>query len=182
MVQCPALLQIPFTLCEGPGVPSTHSTLDAMDRTPPSCFLGTFISNVGKCGTTCTENQDLLWVCRSEKGAVHIWDLNSRRPVKVVEAHSGSSVIWVSMLQSTGSLLRWVCFMVLVHWVQQHYNHRQLCVPAGSLNSVTNNTSQTLSPDIFMCIHSVVFKSVCWTTYLQCWCCNRPQVQLRPRK
>uniref|UniRef100_A0A2I4C276 Guanine nucleotide-binding protein subunit beta-like protein 1 n=1 Tax=Austrofundulus limnaeus TaxID=52670 RepID=A0A2I4C276_AUSLI len=53
----------------------------------------------------CNGQDSPLLFSGSENGAVHIWNLNSRRPVKVVEAHTGSSVIWVSTLQSTGSLL-----------------------------------------------------------------------------
>uniref|UniRef100_A0A1A7Z705 Guanine nucleotide binding protein (G protein), beta polypeptide 1-like n=1 Tax=Iconisemion striatum TaxID=60296 RepID=A0A1A7Z705_9TELE len=41
----------------------------------------------------------------SAKGSIHIWNLNSRRAEKVVEAHSGSSVTWVSTLQSTDTLI-----------------------------------------------------------------------------
>uniref|UniRef100_A0A1A8HYC3 Guanine nucleotide binding protein (G protein), beta polypeptide 1-like n=1 Tax=Nothobranchius kuhntae TaxID=321403 RepID=A0A1A8HYC3_NOTKU len=41
----------------------------------------------------------------SGKGSIHIWNLNSRRAEKVVEAHSGSSVTWVSTLQSTDTLI-----------------------------------------------------------------------------
>ncbi|KAM9392235.1 guanine nucleotide-binding protein subunit beta-like protein 1 [Pholidichthys leucotaenia] len=41
----------------------------------------------------------------SAKGSIHIWNLNSRRALKVVEGHSGSSVIWVSTLQSTDTLI-----------------------------------------------------------------------------
>ncbi|XP_047448422.1 guanine nucleotide-binding protein subunit beta-like protein 1 [Mugil cephalus] len=35
----------------------------------------------------------------SGKGAIHMWNLNSRRVEKVVEGHSGSSVIWLNTLQ-----------------------------------------------------------------------------------
>lgn len=41
----------------------------------------------------------------SANGAVHIWNLNSRRPEQVVEAHGGNSVIWVNTLQSGDTLL-----------------------------------------------------------------------------
>ncbi|XP_017270031.1 guanine nucleotide-binding protein subunit beta-like protein 1 [Kryptolebias marmoratus] len=53
----------------------------------------------------CNGEDTPLLFSGSEKGAVHIWNLNSRRAEKVVEAHSGSSVIWVSTLQSTDSLI-----------------------------------------------------------------------------
>ncbi|XP_034727737.1 guanine nucleotide-binding protein subunit beta-like protein 1 isoform X2 [Etheostoma cragini] len=41
----------------------------------------------------------------SGKGAIHMWNLNSRRAQKIVEGHSGSSVIWVSTLQATDTLI-----------------------------------------------------------------------------
>lgn len=44
--------------------------------------------------------------CRSGNGSIHIWNLNSRRAEKIFEGHSGSSVIWVSTLQSTDTLIR----------------------------------------------------------------------------
>ncbi|CAG5920083.1 unnamed protein product [Menidia menidia] len=50
------------------------------------------------------ENPPLLF-SGSSKGTVHIWDLNSRRAQRTVECHSGSSVIWVSTLQSSRTLL-----------------------------------------------------------------------------
>ncbi|KAA8592960.1 hypothetical protein FQN60_018415, partial [Etheostoma spectabile] len=41
----------------------------------------------------------------SGKGAIHMWNLNTRRAQKIVEGHSGSSVIWVSTLQATDTLI-----------------------------------------------------------------------------
>lgn len=41
----------------------------------------------------------------SGKGAIHIWNLNSRRAEKILEGHSGNSVIWVDTLESTGALI-----------------------------------------------------------------------------
>ncbi|KAM7416132.1 hypothetical protein PAMA_018280 [Pampus argenteus] len=41
----------------------------------------------------------------SGKGTIHMWNLNNRRTEKTVEGHSGSSVIWVSTLQSTDTLI-----------------------------------------------------------------------------
>ncbi|MEQ2287152.1 hypothetical protein AMECASPLE_009537 [Ameca splendens] len=41
----------------------------------------------------------------SAKGAIHMWNLNSRRAEMVVEGHCGNSVIWVSTLQSRDSLM-----------------------------------------------------------------------------
>ncbi|XP_076125932.1 guanine nucleotide-binding protein subunit beta-like protein 1 [Alosa pseudoharengus] len=40
----------------------------------------------------------VYFVHSSTKGAVHIWNLNTRRPEKVLEGHGGSSVIWVNTL------------------------------------------------------------------------------------
>lgn len=41
----------------------------------------------------------------STKGAVHIWNLNTRRAEKIAEGHSGNSVIWVNKLQTTDTLI-----------------------------------------------------------------------------
>ncbi|MEQ2249944.1 hypothetical protein ILYODFUR_034747 [Ilyodon furcidens] len=41
----------------------------------------------------------------SAKGAIHIWNLNSRRAEMVIEGHCGNSVIWVSTLRSGDSLM-----------------------------------------------------------------------------
>ncbi|KAF3696132.1 Guanine nucleotide-binding protein subunit beta-like protein 1 [Channa argus] len=41
----------------------------------------------------------------SGKGAIHIWNLNSRRAEKIIDGHSGSSVIWVSTLHSRETLI-----------------------------------------------------------------------------
>ncbi|XP_053181748.1 guanine nucleotide-binding protein subunit beta-like protein 1 [Scomber japonicus] len=40
----------------------------------------------------------------SGKGAIHMWNLNNRRAEKILEGHSGSSVIWLST-QSTDTLI-----------------------------------------------------------------------------
>lgn len=47
-----------------------------------------------------------LGFCRSEKGAIHIWNLNTRRAQKIIEGHSGSSILWVNTLQATDTLIR----------------------------------------------------------------------------
>uniref|UniRef100_A0A3P8S059 Guanine nucleotide binding protein (G protein), beta polypeptide 1-like n=1 Tax=Amphiprion percula TaxID=161767 RepID=A0A3P8S059_AMPPE len=54
---------------------------------------------------SCHEEGTPLLFSGSGKGAIHIWNLNSRRAEKIVEGHSGSSVIWVSTLQSTDTLI-----------------------------------------------------------------------------
>ncbi|XP_061528953.1 guanine nucleotide-binding protein subunit beta-like protein 1 [Phycodurus eques] len=41
----------------------------------------------------------------SGKGAIHMWNLNTRRAERTVEGHSGSSVIWVSTLPSADTLI-----------------------------------------------------------------------------
>lgn len=41
----------------------------------------------------------------SGKGAIHIWNLNSRRAEKIVEGHSGNSVIWVNTLPTSDTLI-----------------------------------------------------------------------------
>ncbi|XP_041644535.1 guanine nucleotide-binding protein subunit beta-like protein 1 [Cheilinus undulatus] len=41
----------------------------------------------------------------SGKGAIHIWNLNTRRAQRIMEGHSGNSIIWVSTLQATNTLL-----------------------------------------------------------------------------
>lgn len=46
-------------------------------------------------------------LCRSGKGAVHIWNLNTRRAEKFLDGHGGTSVIWVSTLQTAENLIRW---------------------------------------------------------------------------
>ncbi|XP_062399070.1 guanine nucleotide-binding protein subunit beta-like protein 1 [Sardina pilchardus] len=47
---------------------------------------------------SCDRPDPPLLFSGSTKGAVHIWNLNTRRPEKVLEGHRGSSVIWVSTL------------------------------------------------------------------------------------
>uniref|UniRef100_A0A3Q1F937 Guanine nucleotide binding protein (G protein), beta polypeptide 1-like n=1 Tax=Acanthochromis polyacanthus TaxID=80966 RepID=A0A3Q1F937_9TELE len=54
---------------------------------------------------SCHEQGAPLLFSGSGKGAIHIWNLNSRRAEKIVEGHSGSSVLWVSTLQSTDTLI-----------------------------------------------------------------------------
>ncbi|XP_068994927.1 guanine nucleotide-binding protein subunit beta-like protein 1 [Embiotoca jacksoni] len=52
----------------------------------------------------------------SGKGAIHVWNLNSRRAEKIVEGHSGSSVIWVNTLQSTDALISQGRDMQVCQW------------------------------------------------------------------
>lgn len=55
----------------------------------------------------CNVLHSFFYLCRSGKGAVHIWNLNTRRAEKVLDGHGGTSVIWVSTLQTAENLLRW---------------------------------------------------------------------------
>ncbi|XP_061905680.1 guanine nucleotide-binding protein subunit beta-like protein 1 [Entelurus aequoreus] len=41
----------------------------------------------------------------SGKGAIHMWNLSNRRAEKIVDGHSGSSVIWVNTLSSADTLI-----------------------------------------------------------------------------
>ncbi|XP_077379105.1 guanine nucleotide-binding protein subunit beta-like protein 1 isoform X1 [Festucalex cinctus] len=41
----------------------------------------------------------------SGKGAIHVWNLNNRRAERILEGHSGSSVIWVNTLPSADTLI-----------------------------------------------------------------------------
>lgn len=54
---------------------------------------------------SCNEGTTPLLLSGSSKGAVHIWNLNSRRPEKIIEGHSGNSVIWVNILHSVQQLI-----------------------------------------------------------------------------
>lgn len=53
----------------------------------------------------CSEGTTPLLISGSSKGAIHIWNLNTRRPEKVIEGHSGNSVIWVNSLHSAQQLI-----------------------------------------------------------------------------
>uniref|UniRef100_A0A3Q3XBA2 Uncharacterized protein n=1 Tax=Mola mola TaxID=94237 RepID=A0A3Q3XBA2_MOLML len=47
---------------------------------------------------SCQGGDTPLLFSGSGKGSIHIWNLNTRRALKIVEGHAGSSVIWVSTL------------------------------------------------------------------------------------
>lgn len=47
---------------------------------------------------SCDRPEPPLLFSGSAKGAVHIWNLNTRRPENVLDGHGGSSVIWVNTL------------------------------------------------------------------------------------
>ncbi|XP_072289672.1 guanine nucleotide-binding protein subunit beta-like protein 1 [Eucyclogobius newberryi] len=53
----------------------------------------------------CSQGTTPLLFSGSGKGAIHIWNLNTRRPEKVVEGHSGNSVIWINTIQSGQTLI-----------------------------------------------------------------------------
>ncbi|XP_067084263.1 guanine nucleotide-binding protein subunit beta-like protein 1 isoform X1 [Osmerus mordax] len=54
---------------------------------------------------SCDGGDPPLLFSGSGKGAVHVWNLNTRRAEKVLEGHSGSSVIWLDTFQSRESLI-----------------------------------------------------------------------------
>lgn len=54
---------------------------------------------------SCHGGDSPLLFSGSGKGTIHMWNLNTRRPEKVVEGHSGNSVVWVSTLQETDTLI-----------------------------------------------------------------------------
>ncbi|XP_041855823.1 guanine nucleotide-binding protein subunit beta-like protein 1 [Melanotaenia boesemani] len=65
---------------------------------------------------SCCGGDTPLLFSGSAKGAIHIWNLNSRRAEKIIESHSGSSVIWVNMLQSAGNLISQGRDMLVCLW------------------------------------------------------------------
>lgn len=54
---------------------------------------------------SCLGGDTPLLYSGSGKGSIHIWNLNTRRAERIVEGHSGNSIIWVSMLQTTDALI-----------------------------------------------------------------------------
>ncbi|TKS77958.1 Guanine nucleotide-binding protein subunit beta-like protein 1 [Collichthys lucidus] len=78
-----------------------------MSRPAPSPFY-TLRGAGGPLNTlhfSCHGGDSPLLFSGSGKGAIHIWNLNTRRTEKIVEGHAGSSVIWVSRLQATDTLI-----------------------------------------------------------------------------
>ncbi|KAG7489865.1 hypothetical protein JOB18_022328 [Solea senegalensis] len=65
---------------------------------------------------SCLAGDTPLLFSGSGHGVVHIWNLNSRRAERNLEGHSGSSVIWVNTLQSTGALLSQGRDMQVCQW------------------------------------------------------------------
>ncbi|XP_015238525.1 PREDICTED: guanine nucleotide-binding protein subunit beta-like protein 1 isoform X1 [Cyprinodon variegatus] len=53
----------------------------------------------------CPGGETPLLFSGSAKGAIHIWNLNSRRAERVVEGHSGQSILWLSTLPSGDALI-----------------------------------------------------------------------------
>ncbi|CAL9708681.1 unnamed protein product [Knipowitschia caucasica] len=53
----------------------------------------------------CSQGTTPLLYSGSGKGSIHIWNLKTRRPEKVIEGHSGNSVIWVDTVQSGQKLI-----------------------------------------------------------------------------
>ncbi|KAM7018315.1 guanine nucleotide-binding protein subunit beta-like protein 1 isoform 1-T2 [Tautogolabrus adspersus] len=54
---------------------------------------------------SCHGGDTPLLYSASGKGAIHIWNLNTRRAERIVEGHSGNSIIWVSTLRAAHSLI-----------------------------------------------------------------------------
>ncbi|XP_061585781.1 guanine nucleotide-binding protein subunit beta-like protein 1 [Cololabis saira] len=54
---------------------------------------------------SCSGGDTPLLYSGSGKGAIHIWNLHSRRAETIVEGHSGTSVLWVSGLERTDALI-----------------------------------------------------------------------------
>uniref|UniRef100_G3PI31 Guanine nucleotide binding protein (G protein), beta polypeptide 1-like n=1 Tax=Gasterosteus aculeatus aculeatus TaxID=481459 RepID=G3PI31_GASAC len=54
---------------------------------------------------SCKGGNTPLLFSGSGKGAIHVWNLNTRRAEKTVEGHSGHSVVWVGTLRETDALI-----------------------------------------------------------------------------
>ncbi|KAL6114667.1 gnb1l [Pungitius sinensis] len=54
---------------------------------------------------SCKGGNTPLLFSGSGKGAIHVWNLDTRRAEKIVEGHSGHSVVWVGTLQETDALV-----------------------------------------------------------------------------
>ncbi len=52
----------------------------------------------------CTVILVCVWF-RSGKGAIHLWNLSTRRAERVLESHAGNSVIWLQSLKDSRSRL-----------------------------------------------------------------------------
>uniref|UniRef100_A0A3B4AIP7 Uncharacterized protein n=1 Tax=Periophthalmus magnuspinnatus TaxID=409849 RepID=A0A3B4AIP7_9GOBI len=53
----------------------------------------------------CSQGSTPLLFSGSGKGAIHMYNLNTRRPERVIEGHSGNSVIWLNTIQSEQKLI-----------------------------------------------------------------------------
>lgn len=78
-----------------------------MSRPPPTpvCTLRGAGGPLNSLHFNCCQGSTPLLFSGSGKGAIHIWNLNTRRPEKVIEGHSGNSVIWVNTLKSGQNLI-----------------------------------------------------------------------------
>ncbi|XP_068167805.1 guanine nucleotide-binding protein subunit beta-like protein 1 isoform X2 [Antennarius striatus] len=54
---------------------------------------------------SCNGRDTPLLFSGSAKGAIHVWNLNTRRAHQIVEGHAGSSITWVSTLQEVNALI-----------------------------------------------------------------------------
>ncbi|XP_054630746.1 guanine nucleotide-binding protein subunit beta-like protein 1 isoform X2 [Dunckerocampus dactyliophorus] len=75
---------------------------------PAPCPIYTLRGAGGPINTlhfSCHGGDTPLLFSGSGKGAIHMWNLSIRRAERIVEGHSGSSVIWVNTLSSTDTLI-----------------------------------------------------------------------------
>ncbi|KAI1901080.1 hypothetical protein AGOR_G00056450 [Albula goreensis] len=54
---------------------------------------------------SCRDQDTPLLYAGSAKGAIHVWNLMTRRAENVLEGHGGASVIWLQTLQSRNTLI-----------------------------------------------------------------------------
>uniref|UniRef100_H3DH85 Guanine nucleotide binding protein (G protein), beta polypeptide 1-like n=1 Tax=Tetraodon nigroviridis TaxID=99883 RepID=H3DH85_TETNG len=78
-----------------------------MSRSPPSpvYILRGSGAPLNTLHFSCHDVDSPLLFSGSGKGQIHIWNLNTRRAQKILEGHSGNSVIWVNTLQTTSALI-----------------------------------------------------------------------------
>ncbi|KPP78672.1 guanine nucleotide-binding protein subunit beta-like protein 1-like [Scleropages formosus] len=54
---------------------------------------------------SCQEPSSALLFSGSGKGAIHVWNLHTRRAERVLEGHGGSSIVWVNTIGSKETLI-----------------------------------------------------------------------------
>ncbi|KAJ8415401.1 hypothetical protein AAFF_G00423810 [Aldrovandia affinis] len=65
---------------------------------------------------SCREPGPPLLFSGSAKGAVHVWNLTTRRAERVLEGHEGASVIWLNTLHSRDTLISQARNMKVCTW------------------------------------------------------------------